>query len=384
MGLWDKIKGEFIDIIEWTDDTNDTLVYRFERYGNEIKMGAQLTVREGQMAVFINEGQLADVFEPGRYELSTQNMPILTTLKGWKYGFNSPFKAEVYFCNTRQFTDLKWGTPGPVTMRDKDFGVVRVTAYGLYSLRISDPEIFIKEIVGTDGRFTTDEINENLRGKVAVSIKEAIPEAGIPVIDLEGQVVLLGERLVEKLLPRFEQYGLEITEVQVQDIGLPEEVEKAIDAGGAMRAIGNMQAYTQYKTAEAIDDAAKNPGGMASGGMGMGMGFAMANQMSNAMGNPNQQQGQTNFGMSGGQQQQQQPKGPAGPPPLPSEKTFFIAVNKQQVGPLTVSQLKEEAKKGNLNGETLVWTEGMAGWEKASQVADMAPVFSSTPPPIPE
>lgn len=378
MGLWDKIKGEFIDIIEWTDDSNDTLVYRFERYGNEIKYKSQLTVREGQMAVFINEGQLADVFQPGRYELTTQNMPILTTLKGWKYGFNSPFKAEVYFCSTRQFTDLKWGTPGPVTMRDADFGVVRVTAYGLYSMKISNPETFIKEIVGTDGHFTTDEINENLRGKVAIAIKEAIPEAGIPVIDLEGKVVLLGERLVEKLLPRFEQYGLKITEVQVQDIGLPEEVEKAIDAGGAMRAIGNLQAYTQYRTADAIEDAAKNPGGMASGGMGMGMGFAMANQMTGAMNNPNAGAGLPNTMGKQGQ------NAPAGPPPIPTEKTFFLAVNKQQVGPFTIAQLKDEVKTGNLNGETLVWSEGMSGWEKASQVAGLASVLGSTPPPIPE
>ncbi|MCU0613099.1 MAG: SPFH domain-containing protein, partial [Candidatus Eisenbacteria bacterium] len=148
MGLFSKIRGEFVDIIEWLDDTGNTLVYRFERYGNEIKYGAKLVVREGQAAVFINEGYLADIYHPGTYTLQTENMPLLTTLKGWKYGFNSPFKAEVYFVSTRQFTSLKWGTPGPCTMRDPEFGVVRVTAFGIYAIRVKDPGVFIREIVG--------------------------------------------------------------------------------------------------------------------------------------------------------------------------------------------------------------------------------------------
>jgi hypothetical protein len=166
MALWDKLKAELLDIVEWLDSTNDTLAYRFERYQNEIKYGAKLVVREGQMAAFVNEGKLADVYKPGTYELVTQNMPILTTLRGWKYGFNSPFKAEIYFISTRKFTDLKWGTPGPATMRDKEFGMVRVTAFGLYSIRAKDPAIIIRDLVGTDDRFTTQEIQENLRGKV--------------------------------------------------------------------------------------------------------------------------------------------------------------------------------------------------------------------------
>ena len=187
MALWDKLMGELVDIVEWLDDSNDTLAYRFERYQNEIKYGAKLVVREGQVAVFINEGKLADVFKPGTYTLTTQNLPILATLKGWKYGFNSPFKAEVYFCSTRKFTDLKWGTPGPAMMRDKDFGVVRATAFGIYAIRVKDAGIFVKDLVGTDNRFTTDEIQENLRGKIGLRIKEVMPELGIPVIDLEAQ-----------------------------------------------------------------------------------------------------------------------------------------------------------------------------------------------------
>ncbi len=161
MNVWDKLRGELIDIIQWLDTTNDTLVYRFERYNNEIKYGAKLVVREGQAAVFVNEGQIADVFPPGTYTLETKNLPILATLQGWKYGFESPFKAEVYFCSTRQFTDLKWGTQNPIMMRDPEFGPVRLRAFGTYVIRVADPAVLIRQIVGTDNRFTLDEISQS-------------------------------------------------------------------------------------------------------------------------------------------------------------------------------------------------------------------------------
>ncbi len=366
MALWDKLRGQFIDIIEWLDPTGDTLVHRFERYGNEIKYDAKLVVREGQAAVFINEGQLADVFTPGTYTLTTQNLPILTTLQGWKYGFNSPFKAEVYFCSTRQFTSLKWGTPGPCTMRDQEFGAVRVTAFGLYAIKIKDPAVFIREIVGTDGTFTTEEIEQNLKGKIGMRIKEVMPELGIPVLDLESKVVILGDMLKERISPPFGDYGLEVTEVQVQDIGLPEEVEKAIDKGGAMRAIGNLQAYTQYETAGAIKDAAQNPSGMAGAGMGMGMGFAMANQMAKTMG-----------------PQAASPQAAPGPPPIPGTVQFFIAVGGQQTGPFDMAVLKQQVASGQLTQETLVWKQGMANWAPAGQVAELGGLFAQTPPPVP-
>jgi len=368
MALWDKLKGEFIDIIEWLDPTTDTLVHRFERYGNEIKYGAKLVVREGQTAVFINEGELADIFPPGSYELITQNLPILTTLKGWKYGFQSPFKAEVYFCSTRQFTDLKWGTPGPVTMRDQEFGAVRVTAFGLYAIKVKDPGVFIREIVGTDGTFTTEKIQQNLRGKVGMRIKEVMPELGIPILDLESKVVTMGDMIRDRISDGFSQYGLEVTEVQVQDVGLPEEVEKAIDKGGAMRAIGDLGKYTQYETAGAIKDAASNPSGMAGGGMGMGMGFAMANQMANAM-NPQQPQGQG---------------APPTPPPIPGAVQFFVAVNNQQTGPFDMNALKQQVSSGQLTKETLVWKQGMSGWTAAGEVPELAGLFQQIPPPIPQ
>lgn len=374
MALWDKLKAELIDIIQWLDDTNDTLMYRFPRYNNEIKYNAKLVVREGQAAVFINEGQLADVFGPGTHTLTTQNLPILATLKGWKHGFESPFKAEVYFASTRQFTNLKWGTPGPCTMRDPEFGAVRVTAFGIYAIKIKDPAVFIREIAGTDGEFTTEEIQENLKGKIGMRIKEVMPELQIPVIDLESKVYTLGEMLKERIAPAFEGLGIALTEVQVQDVGLPEEVERAIDKAGAMRAIGNMQTFTQYETANAIKDAANNPGGLAAAGVGVGMGFGMGGQMAGAMG-----------GMFAGQPQQASPP-PSGvaPPPLPPQLQLFVALNGQQSGPFDLPALQQLVQAGQLTSETLVWKQGMASWAAASTVAELAALFGSVPPPIPQ
>lgn len=356
MGLFDKIGGEFIDIVEWLDSSQNTLVHRFERYENEIKYEAKLIVREGQQAVFVDQGKIADAFKPGAYTLNTQNLPILTTLKGWKYGFHSPFKAEVYFCSTRQFTNLKWGTPGPVTMRDKEFGAVRVTSFGIYSIRVKDPAVFIREIVGTDGHFTTESIEDNLRGKIGMRIKEVFPEAGIPIIDLESKVISLGQTLKARIAPGFEAFGLDLTEVQVQDIGLPAEVEQAIDKAGAIKAVGDLRAFTQYETANAISTAAANPGGTAAAGVGMGMGFAMANQMGQSM---------------GGQQ---------GPPPVPM---FHIAVGGQQAGPFGMDILRQKLGSGELTRETLVWRTGMEQWIAASQVPELTILFNDSPPPIP-
>jgi membrane protease subunit (stomatin/prohibitin family) len=366
MALWDKLLHELIDIVEWLDDTNDTLAYRFERYQNEIKHGAKLVVREGQMAVFVNEGQIADVFKPGTYTLTTQNLPILATLKGWKYGFESPFKAEVYFISTRKFTDLKWGTPGPAMMRDKDFGMVRATAFGLYSIRAKDGGVIVKDLVGTEGRFSVTQVQENLRGKIGLRIKELMPELGIPVIEMEAKVFEMGTKLRERLAADFEAMGLELVEVQVQDIGLPEEVEKAIDKRGAMAAVGNLQAYAQYETASSIRDAANNPGGAAGVGVGLGAGMAMGAQMMNAM-----------SGAAGGASQ-------ASPPPLPGGGGFHVAVGQSQTGPFDLAVLQQQAASGQLTRNSLVWKNGMAQWVKAGEVPELAALFSSVPPPLPQ
>ena len=372
MALWDKLMGELVDIVEWLDDSTNTLAYRFERYQNEIKYGAKLVVREGQVAVFINEGKLADVFTPGTHELTTQNLPVLATLKGWKYGFNSPFKAEVYFCSTRKFTNLKWGTPGAAMMRDKDFGVVRATAFGIYAIRVKDAGTFVRDLVGTDNRFTTDEIQENLRGKIGLRIKEVMPEMGIPVIDLEARVNDLGTKLRERLSPEFEGLGIELVEVQVQDIGLPEEVDKAIDKRGAIAAIGNLQAYTQYETASAIRDAANNPGGAAGAGVGLGAGIAMGAQMANAM--TGTAAGAAGIGLGGAA---------AVPPPVPGAAAFHVAVNGQQAGPFDLAALQQQAAAGSLTRASLVWKSGMAQWARAGDVPELAALFANVPPPVP-
>jgi membrane protease subunit (stomatin/prohibitin family) len=375
MGLWNKLTSEFIDIVEWTQDRKDILSHRFERYENEIKHGAKLTVRPGQLAVVVNEGQLgkdqvADVFGPGMFELTTQNMPILSTLKGWKYGFNSPFKAEVYFFNTTKFTDLKWGTAGPATMRDTEFGAVRVTAFGIYSIRIKDAKTFLVDLVGTQADFTVEDIETNLRGKVGTRIKEVMPSIGVPVIDLEARVTEVGEKIKERIAADFETLGLELCEIQVQDIGLPEEIEKAIDQQGAMRAIGNLQSFGQYQAAQAMRDAAQNPG-MAGTMMGVGVG-GMLNQN---MGQLFQQAGQGASGISG--------TAPAAPPLPPSAWAFHVAVNGQQTGPFDMAALQGQIASGTLTRDSLVWKQGMAAWGKAGDQPEIASLFASVPPPLP-
>ena len=285
MGLWDKIRGEFVDIVEWVDDTHDTMVWRFPRHDNEIKYGAQLVVRESQAAVFINEGQLADVFTPGTHTLETKNLPILSTLMGWKHGFHSPFKAEVYFASLRRFTDLKWGTKNPIMLRDSEFGPVRLRAFGNYTIRITDPSVFLKEIVGTDGDFSTDEVTDQLRNIVVSRFTDILGESKIPVLDLAANYDELGDFITQRITEEFRTYGLELTKILVENISLPPAVEEALDKRSSMGVIGNLKAYMQFQAAEALEDAASNPGGgtAAEGmGMGMGMGFAMAKQMGNA------------------------------------------------------------------------------------------------------
>jgi len=272
MGITSFLKSQLIEVIEWTDDSRDTLVWRFPVQGNEIKMGAALIVREGQMAVFINEGRCADVYTPGRYKLSTQNMPILTKLMNWHHGFNSPFKAEIYFVSSRQFTDRKWGTQSPIMMRDADFGVVRLRAFGSYNFRVMDPKTFIQEIVGTDGHFTTDEIEGQLRRHVVNGFSDALGEAKIPALDLAAQYMELGETIREKIDEGFAQYGLDITVFLIENINLPDEVTKYLDKRAAMGAIGDMGKYQQFQAAEAMEAAAKSEGGGGMAGMGVGLG----------------------------------------------------------------------------------------------------------------
>ena len=355
MALWDKLRGELIDIVQWIDDTPDTMVWRFPRYENEIKYGAKLIVRESQAAAFINEGQLADLFlNAGTYTLETKNLPILSTIRGWKYGFSSPFKAEVYFVSRRTFTDRKWGTKNPIMLRDPEFGPVRLRAFGSFSIRVAEPATFLKQIVGTNGRFTVEQIGEQLRDMVVSRFADVLGESKIPILDLASNQDELGKFVTSRMQSDFDTFGLQLVMLLVENISLPPEVEAALDKRTSMGIIGNLQQYTQFQAANAMEQAAKNPGGNASAGVGMGMGFAMANQMGQAM--------------AGG-------AGPQSPPPLPSETKYFIALSGQQAGPFDASSLREKITAGQLTRKTLVWKKRHApvdpGRERAGAVGTL-------------
>ncbi|PIC80944.1 hypothetical protein CSV75_03965 [Sporosarcina sp. P18a] len=289
MGFFNMFKNQFIEVIEWQAQDANTLVYQFPVHNNEIKMGAELTVRESQVAVFVNEGEIADVFGPGRHILYTQNMPILTKLKSWKYGFDSPFKAEVYFINTKQFINQKWGTSNPIMMRDPDFGMIRLRGYGIYSYRVSDPTVFLRELFGTNSSYDTNSVEGHLKKMIISGLSDLFAESQIPALDLSMHYDELSEKGKEKMMSRFAAFGFEITSLYIENLSLPKEVEEAMDKRTSMGVLGNMQQYQQYQVAEAMRDAAQNEGGMAGAGVGMGAGMGMGQVMANAM-NQNQQQ----------------------------------------------------------------------------------------------
>jgi membrane protease subunit (stomatin/prohibitin family) len=285
MGILDRLSpsAQFIEVIEWLDPTSNTLVYRFPVKDQEIKNGAQLIVRESQNAIFVSEGQIADQFPPGRYTIDGGNTPILSKLGAWKFGFNSPFKAEVYFVNTKQFTDLKWGTPNPVMMRDTDFGMVRLRAFGIYSLRVGDPKAFIKDIVGTSGHFVTEDIEGQLKRSLVSGFSDALAESKIAALDLASNYDELSKFTREKLSVEFKTFGLELTKFIIENISLPQEVEAAMDKRTSMGVIGDVGRYAQFQAADAMRDAAQNTSGGAGTGAGLGAGFAIGNAMAGAM-----------------------------------------------------------------------------------------------------
>lgn len=363
MGIFDFLAGEFIDVIEHTDDTSDTLVWRFERRNHEIKYGAKLTVREGQAAVFIHEGQLADVFSPGMYMLETNNMPLMTTLQHWDHGFQSPFKSEIYFVNTTRFQDLKWGTKNPIMCRDKEFGVVRIRAFGTYTIRVKDPALFLREIVGTDGEFTTDEISYQIRNLIIPRFSNVVASSGIPVLDMAANLTSLGDIVAEQVSPQMAEYGLEMPAFFIENISLPPAVEEAMDKRTSMGVVGDLHKYTQFSAAEAMTAAADNPagGGGMGAGLGMGMGMAMAQNLASGMG--------------------QAPA--AAPPPPPVEKVWHIAENGATKGPFSKAALGRMTTDGGLTRETLVWTAGQDGWTAAGEINELAQLFTVMPPPPP-
>jgi membrane protease subunit (stomatin/prohibitin family) len=368
MGLFNSLKNQLIDVIEWLDDSSDTMVYRFYRPENEIMNGARLIVRESQVAAFVNQGQLADVFLPGMHTLATANLPILSKLQGWKYGFQSPFKAEVYFLSTRTFTDRKWGTKNPIMLRDAEFGVVRLRAFGSYAVKVKDPAVFLKELAGTNSRFSVDEINDQLRDLVTTRFSEVLGASKIPALDLAGNYGQIASTICTKIEPDFNVFGMDLVKLLVENISLPPEVEAAMDKRSSMGVIGNMQAYSQYQTANAIGDAANNPGGFAGAGVGLGAGMAMANQ----------------FAQAATAAPSAQPSvGSGGPPPLPTAVSYFAAIDGEQSGPMDQGQLQDAVNTGKLTRATLVWSQGMAKWTPAGEVPSLNSLFASVPPPLP-
>ncbi len=277
MGLMDYLKGQFLEIIQWTDDSRDTLSWRFPDEDKEIKRGAQLIVRESQVAQFIYLGQFGDTFGPGKYDLVTDNIPILSTLKGWKYGFESPFKADVYYVTTRLFTGNKWGTSNPIMMRDQDFGIVRVRAFGTFDFRITDPRLFLKEVAGSDHHFRLDEFADTMRSRIISIFSDALATAKVPVLDLATRYSELGDALLPIINPITQgKYGIEIASFILENASVPPEVEAAIDKRSSMSAIGNLNDYVKFQMAEGM---AQGGGGPAGAAAEIAMGFGMAQQM---------------------------------------------------------------------------------------------------------
>lgn len=375
MGIFEKLRNEFLDIIEFIDNSNNTLVYRFERYQNEIKNNSKLIVREGQQAIFMNEGKVADIFNAGTYTLNTQNLPILSTLKGWKYDFNSPFKAEVYFINTRNFIDQKWGTKNPLILNDDRFGMLEIRAFGTYTFKIVDAQKFIKEIVGTDGHFTTEEINEQLKSIIVSRFTDAIGEAKLPIESYVGNTNELSATIFAIMKDDFATYGIELSKFLLENTSMPEDVKKEIFELSRLNKI-DMKKFTQYKTAQSIEKAAENPSGIAGTAFSFGTGMNMARQMMQSFEEPFQTTSFSSFSSH------QIP--PQTPPPLPTTgTTYFVAINNAQAGPFNESQLLPLIEKGQLLADTLVWNQGMTGWQKASSVSELQNLFSQTPPPLP-
>ncbi len=369
MGIMDRLKGELIDVIEWLEEDESTIAYRFERWGNEIKNGAQLIVREGQMAIFVHEGQLADIFSPGTYELETQNLPILTTLKGWKYGFKSPFKAEVYFVTSRTVTGFGWGTPSPFRLRDPEFGIMEMTARGSFAVHVVDHPKFLRSVVGTDGEITKDEIKDRLRRKFVTEAISAIAESGKSFYELSSDYDGLSLALKGRVESTFvELYGIAIDESLVASIDLTERSAEKVESRDALLfADQHLSTYERKARADAMIAMANNPGsgGLGAGAIGMGMGMGLGGQMAGM------------YAPAMGAAAQQPPA--AAPPPPPAG--FHVLVNGQQMGPVPVQQLAQMIQAGQANAATNVWKPGMAAWAPASSVPELLPLFQTPPPP---
>jgi membrane protease subunit (stomatin/prohibitin family) len=343
------VAGELIDIIEWIDETGDTMVTRFSRPKNEIKNGAQLIVRPGQTALFVDQGKIADIFPPGRFELTTANLPLLSTLRGWKYGFASPFKADIIFVNTKQFTNRKWGTQNPVIVRDQELGPVRLRAYGTFAVRVANASQLVGELVGTNSVFLIDEISDQLRDLVVAKVSGVLADGQVSLFDLATKYADVGGRVLERVAPQFKQYGLELTQIVVENVSVPAEVEAAIDQRTKMRVLGDLDAYAKLQSADALRDAARNPSGGAAAGVGIGMGAAVAQR---AMTPPVPLTPSTQ------------------PPPIPGEAWYYVIAGERR-GPVDQATLAQQIKAGAISAETLVWRSGMPDWVALGKMPDL-------------
>ncbi|HSI85998.1 MAG: SPFH domain-containing protein [Candidatus Methylacidiphilales bacterium] len=341
MGLFNFLKKQFVDVIEWNEEEDGVLSSRYPFQDNEIQNGAVLTVRESQMALFVNEGRVADQFGPGRYILNTQTLPLLTNIMNWDKAFASPFKSDVYFMSTRLQQNRKWGTPTPITVRDPEFGPVRIRAYGTYAYRVNEPRIFFRNIAGTRERYTVNEIDGQLGSNVVTNISSFLASSKTPFLDMAANLTLFSSTLANALKPGFVEYGLELHSFFVQSVSLPEELQRYLDKSTSMRMVGDLNKYTQFQTAEAIGDAANNPNGGAGAGMSMGAGLAMGQAMAQNMG-------------YGQQQQQYTPQTPPTPPPAPaaalSSDEVFARLDKlgKLLGSGVLTQAEFDAKKAEL------------------------------------
>jgi membrane protease subunit (stomatin/prohibitin family) len=369
MGIFDFLSGEFIDVIHWVDDTRDTMVWRFEREGHAIKYGAKLTVREGQAAVFVHEGQIADVFTPGLYMLETNNMPVMTTLQHWDHGFRSPFKSEIYFVNTTRFNDLKWGTKNPIIVRDPEFGPVRLRSYGTYSVRVSDPARFLSEIVGTDGEFTMDEISYQIRNIIVQEFSRTIARSQIPVLDMAANTRELSALVGKEIAAQIAEYGLAMPELYIENVSLPPAVEQVLDKRSSMGVIGNLGEYMQFQAAEALGRE-----GAAGAAMQTGLGAGLGMQI-----------GQAAAAQAGPWGARPAASGPAHvpPPPPPVEKVWHIAIDGETTGPFSKAAMGRKVSDGSLTRDAYVWTPGQDGWLRAEDVSELAQLFTVMPPPPP-
>lgn len=381
MGLGDLIRGQFIDIVEWVDNTRDTIAYKFQRNENEIKNGAKLVVREGQIAVFENEGKVADQFGPGTYTLETANLPILSDLEGWKYDFRSPFKAEVFFFSTRQFTDFKWGTQNPIMLRDPEFGPIRLRAFGTYAVQVADPAALLRQLVGTDPDFSTDEIGEYLRQTVVSQLAPALANSKVAALDLAANQNDIATKLATALSEALKDYGLAIPRFVIENISFPPEVEAALDKRTSIGIVGGgpggLNAYTQYEAGTALGNAGDGAGGAIGSTVGLGAGVAIGQQLAAQMGASASTAPAASAAGSAG-------TAPVTPPPIPGAfAPTYVAIAGAQAGPFGVDDLKAKITSGEVTTSSLVWREGMPGWVPAAQVPEVNALFAATPPPLP-